>query len=219
MTAPAGPPASSFLSRGLLIWLATTGLVMGIGTLGVLSWAEQTRTLVIAHTMGVVTFSLYTLFFSIVTKDERRTAFSLDPVSDKTFNIATGVSVLTLLLATVFGPLEAFLKTTSLDVRQWLVCIGVSLSIIVVSEIRKAVRRRTTAEAIPAGRFLRRRKRLHRERRAAKGRQDPLPTGRRNHPRKGGDTPRPFEQDAGNQLERYGSRRRSPHGWPPRSEL
>jgi len=147
-------PDRPILSRGLLIWLATTGLVMGIGTLGVLSWAEQARTLVIAHTMGVVTFSLYTLFFSVVTKDERRTAFSLDTVSDKTFNIATGVSVLTLLLATVFGPLEAFLKTTSLDVRQWLVCIGVSLSIIVVSELRKAVRRRTTAEAIPAGRFL-----------------------------------------------------------------
>jgi Ca2+-transporting ATPase len=147
-------PDRPILSRGLLIWLATTGLVMGIGTLGVLSWAEQTRTLVIAHTMGVVTFSLYALFFSIVTKDERRTAFSLDTLSDKTFNIATGVSVLTLLLATVFGPLEAFLKTTSLDVRQWLVCIGVSLSIIVVSEIRKAVRRGTTAEAIPGGRFL-----------------------------------------------------------------
>ena len=71
-------PDQPILSRGLLIWLATTGLVMGVGTLGVLSWAEQARTLVIAHTMGVVTFSLYTLFFSIATKDERRTAFSLD---------------------------------------------------------------------------------------------------------------------------------------------
>ena len=104
--------------------------------------------------MGVVTFSLYTLFSSIATKDERRTAFSLDTFSDKTFNIATGVSMLTLLLATVFGPLEAFLQTTSLDVRQWLICIGVALSIIVVSEIRKAVRPRTAAEAIPAGRSL-----------------------------------------------------------------
>ena len=63
--------------------------------------------------------------------------------SDKTFNIATGVSVLTLLLATVFGPLETFLKTTSLDVQQWLICTSAALSIIVVSEIRKAVRRRT----------------------------------------------------------------------------
>ena len=50
------------------------------------------------------------------------------------------MSVLTLLLATVFGPLETFLKTSSLDVQQWLICTGVALSIIVVSEIRKAVR-------------------------------------------------------------------------------
>ena len=47
----------------------------------------------------------------------RRRVFSLDTFSD-TVNIATGVSILTRRLATVFGPLEAFLKTTSLDVRQ-----------------------------------------------------------------------------------------------------
>jgi P-type Ca2+ transporter type 2C len=64
--------------------------------LGVLSWPEQAHTLVIAHTMGVVTFSLYTLFFSIATKDEWRSPFSLDTFSDKTFVIGTGVSVLTL---------------------------------------------------------------------------------------------------------------------------
>ena len=114
---------------------------MGTGTLGVISWAEQARTPGIAHTMGVVTFSLYALFFSIETRDERRTAFSLDTFSDAKFVIATGVSIVTLLLTTVFGPLEAFLKTTPLDVRQWLICLAVSTSIVVVTEIRKAVRR------------------------------------------------------------------------------
>ncbi len=59
--------------------------------------------------------------------------------------IATGVSIVTLLLTTVFRPLEAFLKTTPLDVRQWLICLAVSLSIIVVTEIRKAVRQRSAA--------------------------------------------------------------------------
>jgi Ca2+-transporting ATPase len=53
------------------------------------------------------------------------------------------VSIVTLLLTTVFGPLQAFLKTTSLDVRQWLICLAVALSIVVVSEVRKAVRRHT----------------------------------------------------------------------------
>ena len=139
-------PDQPILTRGLFTWLVTAGLIVGAGTLGVLSWAEQVHTEAIAHTMGVVTFSLYALFFSIATKDERRTVFSLDTFSDKTFNIATGVSVLTLFLATVFGPLQAFLKTTHLDVQQWLICTGTALSIIVASEIRKAIRRRAARE-------------------------------------------------------------------------
>jgi len=134
-------PERPILTRGGFAWLMSVGLVMGVGTLGVISWAEQAHNQEIAHTMGVVTFSLYALFFSIATRDERRTVFSLDTFSDSKFVIATGVSVLTLLLTTVFGPLQRFLKTTSLDVRQWLICLAVALSIIVVCEIRKAVRR------------------------------------------------------------------------------
>jgi P-type Ca2+ transporter type 2C len=126
------------------------GLVMGAGTLGVLGWAEHAHTQEIAHTMGVVTFSLYALFFSIATRDERRTVFSLDTFSDAKFTIATGVSIVTLLLTTVFGPLETFLKTTPLDVRQWLICLAVSLSIVVVTEIRKAVSRTQVARNHPA---------------------------------------------------------------------
>jgi P-type Ca2+ transporter type 2C len=134
-------PEQPILTRARFAWLASVGLVMGVGTLGVISWAEQVRTQEIAHTMGVVTFSLYALFFSIATRDERRTMFSLDTFSDSKFVIATGASVLTLLLTTVFGPLQTFLKTTSLDVRQWAICLAVALSIVVVTEIRKAVRR------------------------------------------------------------------------------
>jgi Ca2+-transporting ATPase len=105
-------PDQPILTRGLIVWLATAGLVMGAGTLGVVSWGEQVHTSLIAHTMGVVTFSLFCLFFSIVTRDERRTVFSLDTFADKTFTIATAASVGTLFLATVFGPFQAFLKTT-----------------------------------------------------------------------------------------------------------
>jgi Ca2+-transporting ATPase len=143
-------PDRPILTRGLMIWLITVGLVMGVGTLGVISWAEQVHTREIAHTMGLVTFSLYSLFFSIATRDERRTVFTIDTFSDRTFNVTTGVSVLTLILATVFGPFQALLKTTALDVQQWLICTGIALSIIIISEIRKAVRRRTAADAVPA---------------------------------------------------------------------
>jgi Ca2+-transporting ATPase len=134
------PPSRPILTRGLMAWLVTVGLVMGVGTLGVISWAEQARTQAVAHTMGVVTFSLFALLFSIATRDEHRTAFSLDTIQDKTFNIATGVSLLTLILSTVLGPLEALLGTTPLDVQQWLICGLVALSVVAISEVRKAVR-------------------------------------------------------------------------------
>jgi Ca2+-transporting ATPase len=135
-------PDKPIVTRGGFTWLISVGLVMGIGTLGVISWAEHVHNQEIAHTMGVVTFSLYALFFSIATRDERRTVFSLDTFSDSKFVVATGVSILTLLLTTTFDPLQKMLDTTSIDVRQWLICLAVSLAVIVVCEIRKAVLRR-----------------------------------------------------------------------------
>jgi Ca2+-transporting ATPase len=135
-------PERPILPRNLILWLITVGLIMGVGTLGVISWAEQAHTAVIAHTMGLTTFSLFNLFFSIATKDERRSVFSLDTFADKTFLLCTGISALAVLIATVFGPLQTLLKTTSLDVPQWIICICVALSIIVATEVRKAIRRR-----------------------------------------------------------------------------
>ncbi|MDD7941620.1 cation-transporting P-type ATPase [Actinomycetospora lutea] len=142
-------PDQPILPRALMVWLVIVGLIVGIGTLGVIRWAEVVYTRPIAHTMGVVTFSLFALFFSIATRDERRTVFSLDTFSDKTFNIATGVSILTLILSTVFEPFEKLLETTSLDLPQWLICTAVALSVVVASEIRKAIRRGRSADTAP----------------------------------------------------------------------
>ena len=145
------PPGEAILPRGLMIWLVIVGLIMGVGTLGVISWAEQTHNTEIAHTMGLVTFSLFNLFFSIPVRDERRTIFSLDILSDKVFIRSSGISILTLILATVFGPLQRFLGTTALDVQQWIICICVALSILVAAEIRTLiVRRQFAAEVVPA---------------------------------------------------------------------
>src|SRR5262249_53898437 len=113
-------PDEPILPRGLMVWPVAVGLVMGAGTLAVIEWAEQTHTGTTARTMGVVTFSLFNLFFSVATRDEWRTVFSLDTFSDKPFFIATGVSVGTLILATELGPLQVLLKTTALNLQQWL---------------------------------------------------------------------------------------------------
>ena len=145
MDRPPRPPGRPILTRPLIVWLAFVGLLMAIGTLGVISWADHTHGLVIARTMGMVTFALFNLFFSIESKDERDSAFSLDTYSDKTFVITTSVSFVLLVLSTGLGIFQTVMKTTTLDIRQWLICTAVALSIVVAAEVRKSVSRRTAA--------------------------------------------------------------------------
>jgi Ca2+-transporting ATPase len=143
MDRPPLPPTTPILNRGLIIWLACVGLVISAGTLGVISWAEQMHGLATARTMGMVTFALFLLLFSVESKDQRDSAFSLDTFSDRTFVVTTGGSFVLLILSTVLDIFHTFLKTVTLDVRQWLICAAVALSIVVAAEIRKAVLRRT----------------------------------------------------------------------------
>ena len=152
MDRPPLPPSKPILTRALLVWLALAGLLMAIGTLSVIDWGDHAHGLAVARTMGMVTFALFLLLFSIESKDERDSAFSLDTFSDKTFVITSSGSFILLILSTVLSIFHVVLKTVTLDVRQWLVCTAVALSVVVAAEIRKAVLRQTAAKAIhPAG--------------------------------------------------------------------
>ena len=102
-------PQQPILPRPQMVWLVVVGVIMGGATLGVITWADDTFDRDVALTMGVVTFSVASLLFSLATRDEGRTVFSLDALSDKTFIRSTALSIITLVLTTVFGPLQAFL--------------------------------------------------------------------------------------------------------------
>jgi hypothetical protein len=119
-----------------------------LSTLSVISWADHEHGLAIARTMGMVTFALFILFFSIESKDQRDSAFSLDTFSDKTFIITTSGSFVLLVLSTVLSIFQAVMKTVRLDVRQWLICTAVALTIVAAAEIRKAALRQAAAKAI-----------------------------------------------------------------------
>ena len=144
MDRPPRPPGRPILTRALIAWLAFADLLMATGTLGVISGAEP-RGLAVARTMGMVTFALFLLFFSIESKDDREPAFSAGTFSDKTFARTTAVSFVLLVLSTVLGIFHTVMKTATLGVPQWLICTAVALPVVVAAEIRKAVLRRTAA--------------------------------------------------------------------------
>ena len=138
-------PEEPILPRSTMLWLVTIGLVMGAATLATIAWAETSFGRPVALTMGVVTFSLASLFFSLATRDEDQTVFSLDILSDKTMVRSTAASLIILVLSTVLEPLQTFLQTVALSTNQWLICIAAALPVLVASELRVLVRRRTAA--------------------------------------------------------------------------
>jgi P-type Ca2+ transporter type 2C len=136
------PKDQEILPRPLFLWLAGLGIFMGAGTLGVIVWAGNVHGDTVAHTMGLVTFSLFHLFYSLETANAERTLFSSELLENPTLVKTSALSLLTIFLATAFGPLQRLLDTVELTVDQWAICGIVAASIIVVEEVRKFIRRR-----------------------------------------------------------------------------
>ena len=142
------PKEQPILPRSQFAWLAFVGLVMAVMTLGVIVWAQRSYDDTVAHTMGFVTFSLMHLFFSLETANDERTLFSSELLENPTLLKTSGLSLLTIVLASTFGPLQRVLDTTDLGVGLWGICIVLATSMIVIAEVRKLVRGRSATVAV-----------------------------------------------------------------------
>jgi P-type Ca2+ transporter type 2C len=139
------------LPRPLLLWVAIAGLVMGGATLGVITWADDYYdSSAVARTMGLTSFAIANVLFSICTRDEQRSVFSLDVLEDRTFLCCTGGSLLAILFGTELGIFHRILGTIHLNLHQWLICIVVGLAIIPVSEVRRLLLKRRAPAAGPS---------------------------------------------------------------------
>jgi P-type Ca2+ transporter type 2C len=140
-------PEAQILPRGLLLWLALVGLVMGGVTVGVLKWSEDHYSTEIARTIGMTSFAIANLFYSFCERDERDSVFSLDVLRDRKFLMFSGVSVVAIVLAPQMNLFNRILHTVPLTLRQWLICIVSALAVVVVTEIRKFVLRRREVDS------------------------------------------------------------------------
>jgi P-type Ca2+ transporter type 2C len=73
--------------------------------------------------MGLTTFSLANLFFSFTARDALRSVFSLDTISDRTFLVASLMSVAAIIFGTELRFFQRILDIEELTGNQWLICI------------------------------------------------------------------------------------------------
>ena len=122
MEDPPRPKDQRILPGPLFAWLVFVGLVFAAADAGGHRSGQRAFDEVVAHSMGLVTFSIFHLFFCLETANEERTVFSSELLENATLLKASGLSLLTIFLATTFGPLEGMLDTTELTVQQWAIC-------------------------------------------------------------------------------------------------
>ncbi len=102
------------LPRPLLLWVAIAGLVLGGTTLGLIAWADDAYDSAVARTMGLTAFAIGNVLFSLTTRDEQRSVFSLGILEDRMFLMCTGGSLAAILFGTELEIFHRILGTVPL---------------------------------------------------------------------------------------------------------
>jgi Ca2+-transporting ATPase len=143
------PLVQPVLSRSQWTRIIFLALIMAVGTLAVLQYFDKNGGAVLGATMGLTTYSLYNVFVALSDRSETDTAFNRDIFHDRQQLILYGVALLLIFLATELGFLQRILGTTSLSVNQWLLCIAMAASVLIVDEVIKFfMRRRRSGAAV-----------------------------------------------------------------------
>lgn len=140
------PLTQPVLSRSQWIRIVFLDLIMATGTL-ILEQMYYPTNQVLGLTIAATTFSLFNVFVGLSCRSETRSAINREILSDRRQVMLYGITFALILLATELGILQRILNTTSLSADQWVQCILVAVSVLVIDEIIKFFMRRRAKPA------------------------------------------------------------------------
>jgi magnesium-transporting ATPase (P-type) len=131
--ARAGPP------RPLAAWLIVGGLSMAVGTVGLALYAKDTWGSDAARSMAIVTLSLFHLWWALETVLPRRSLLSPQLRDHRMVLLVSLGSLVVLVAGVVAASLAGVPGIGRLGLDQWLACLVVSLTIVLLAEAKKAM--------------------------------------------------------------------------------
>lgn len=113
-------------------------IVMMLGTLFIFKGVFQ-EDLLKAQTMSLVVLAVFQWFNAWNCKSEDKSIFTTNPFNNK-FLIGATIIVIILQLLAVYNPfMQKILQTTPISGYDWLLCVSVAFSILLIEEFRKLV--------------------------------------------------------------------------------
>ncbi|HKT40709.1 MAG TPA: cation-translocating P-type ATPase C-terminal domain-containing protein, partial [Ktedonobacterales bacterium] len=143
------PVNAPVVSRGQWVVIVILGLLMALGSLLLLAFAQPVAgvSALVAGTMAFTAFTFFNVFTGLTARDETQTMFTRNLFEDRRQVLLFGLSLLLAFLVTELGFLQRIFETTALTFNQWLVCIGVAATLVVVDEVIKFFLRRSRRAA------------------------------------------------------------------------
>jgi Ca2+-transporting ATPase len=135
-------PDEPVIARSLAIRLGVAGVLIAIGTVGVVAWGEDRYGLAVATTMGLTTISLLHIVAALEWRDPFRTVFTRDTIANGRFNLLMLAALALTFLVTTIGGLQRIFDTVDLSGPQWRACAVPVIAYVVLAEAGKFVLRR-----------------------------------------------------------------------------
>ena len=141
------PPDQPIVVPSLGARLGFAGLLLAIGTLSVVAWAEHKYGLAVATTMGLTTISLLHIVAALEWRDPLRSVFHRETLANRRFNLLVLTALVLTFLVTTIDGLQRIFDTVDLSGPQWRVCFLAVLGYFVLAEIGKLILRRVDKSA------------------------------------------------------------------------
>lgn len=135
-------PREGILTPLLVERMAVAGLVMATGTVSVFLFegGSSDATLGYAQVAALTTMVVFQVFHVGNCRSQRRSAFTLNPFSNRFLFFGVGGSLLLHVGAMYFEPTQRLLRLQPLELETWVRIVVVALSIVVAVELHKLVR-------------------------------------------------------------------------------
>ncbi|WP_107491111.1 cation-translocating P-type ATPase, partial [Thermobifida fusca] len=149
------PPRSvheGILSRLLWQRVGVTGVVMAAGTLAMFWWEwQRTASLTAAQTMALTTMVVFMAFQAGNARSDTRSVLGMPLRYNPYLVVAVAGSFALHVAALYFPPTQVLLRVEPLDAAAWARIAAVAVSVVVVVELEKMVRRAWARHGEPSG--------------------------------------------------------------------